>query len=275
MTRTRKILGPRPDPRPEIPAAGYVLEKNGLSSATDCLDHGNRDPYRKTTLEAPMANLPGKLPLNITELTPKARNMTHGVKPIVGPPAAEVVFPKPLHPLLEERERRREKNYHRREHKVLGRSLPTGSKLPAFTAHPDFRFGMSTIEEETAKEIMYPVEIPEEDESVRRQYVISHWSFAPGQRRNHYGPNFIVPERKLESGRIYNDNDGNRAKETLYWTEERAKELQTFVVTNAYPIGKKNVDLKLGKSMTQFTIQLNTFPLTTFLESVSHQTTTA
>ncbi|KAJ3220098.1 hypothetical protein HDU67_006854 [Dinochytrium kinnereticum] len=189
----------------------------------------------KASLKAPMAHLPGKLPLNITELTPKARPMTHGVKPIVGPAAAE------------ERERKRENIYHRREHKVLGRSIPTGSKLPAFTNHEDFRFGMSTLEEETAKEIMYPRQSVHDDDEIRRQYIISHWSYAPGQRRSYYGPNFVVPERSLESGRIHNDNDGNRTKEALYWTEERAKELQTIVVTKRLSDWQKRRRPEIGK----------------------------
>ncbi|KAJ3105312.1 hypothetical protein HDU97_008209 [Phlyctochytrium planicorne] len=91
---------------------------------------------------------------------------------------------------------------------------------------------MSTLEEETAKEIMYPgLENANNNEDVRRQYIISHWSYGPGERRKHYGPSFVVPDRTIESGRMHNDNDGNRTKQALYWTEERAKELQTVVVT--------------------------------------------
>jgi hypothetical protein len=63
-----------------------------------------------------------------------------------------------------------------------GRSVTTSTHLPSFTNHPDFRFGMSTVEDESAKVLIHP-EPPkktDDDEKVRRQYLLSHASYQPG-----------------------------------------------------------------------------------------------
>ena len=84
-------------------------------------------------------------------------------------------------------------------------------------------FGMSTVEEDTVDVIMYPppTAASENDEKVRRQYIVSHNSYQPGQRRQHYGPDFQPPDH--EGKRDSHDNDGKRTKDVLYWNEERLK----------------------------------------------------
>ncbi|KAJ3333779.1 hypothetical protein HDU76_003593 [Blyttiomyces sp. JEL0837] len=270
MGRLRKTLGPRPDPHPEIPAAGAVVDTTGQTKACDCLDHGERVKYKKNSLDSLMAHIPGKLPKNITDLTDKARTMTHGVKPMPGPTAADVIFPHQSHPLLQARDNNRETIYHRREHQVLGtvsllrkvfmtaikykgkhytgHSVPSGTRLPAFIYHPDFKFGMSTLEEESAKEIMYPFDgkTPQDDDKVRRQYIISHGSYRPGERRQHYGPNFVAPSHEV-SKRDKHDNDGKRTKEVMYWHEEIVKELQTKVVSKRLADWRERRQPEIGK----------------------------
>ncbi|KAJ3195111.1 hypothetical protein HK101_001088 [Irineochytrium annulatum] len=218
--------------------AGYVIDANVLTTSAKCLDHGDREPYKHTTLELPVAHLPCKLPKNITDLTETARKMEHGVKMSFGPPVsleswlevgleltteicvqvAEVLCPPTQHHLLEDRERRREKLYRRTEHKLLGRTIPTRNTLPLFTGHPGFRFGVPTIDDITAAEIMYPP--PEEptadDDKIRARYILSHESFLPGEKKHYYGPDFKVPDRGNETGRQYNNNVGTRTKEVLY-----------------------------------------------------------
>ncbi|KAJ3415676.1 2-hexaprenyl-6-methoxy-1,4-benzoquinone methyltransferase [Chytridiales sp. JEL 0842] len=227
--------------------AGATVEIVGSSSAKDCLDHGDRSRYQKTCLELPIAHIPGKLPKNITDLTNVARKMTHGLHPMPGPTAGQVIFPSGSNPILQKREAMRERIYHRREHQVLGRSVPLGTELPDFTNDPEFRFGQSTIEEETVAEIMYPPEEPESENAkdVRRQYIISHNSYEPGEQRKHYGDNFVAPEPRLEGD--CQDSTGRRTKEVLYWTEEHIKETQTKLSSKRLEDWRERRQPQIGK----------------------------
>ncbi|KAJ3241869.1 hypothetical protein HDU81_009731 [Chytriomyces hyalinus] len=244
---TKKYLGARPDPHPEIPAAGAAkIDVEKIADASDCLDHGDRTiSTKRPSRWGEPAHIPGKLPKNITSLTDKARPMTHGVQHVSGPDAGTVLFPKQPHPLLQERENRRERIYHRREHQVLGKSIDHEHKLPAFTTHPDFRFGMSSFEDDSVKNIMYPAPIQPtpDDEKIRKQYLLSHWSYGPGEHREHYG-DFRVPEHKLLPDN--HDNNGLRVKEILHWSEERAKESQTKIVSKRQTDWRRRRQPKLG-----------------------------
>ncbi|KAI8801854.1 tRNA ligase kinase domain-containing protein [Cladochytrium replicatum] len=66
-----------------------------------------------------------------------------------------------------------------RETKRNGHSVPTGAKLPPFTRHEDFGFGVCTIEDDDVKTIMYPGADDNVDESVVKQYIFSHGSYGP------------------------------------------------------------------------------------------------
>ncbi|KAI8621068.1 hypothetical protein BC830DRAFT_1096087 [Chytriomyces sp. MP71] len=249
MPHVKKQLGSRPDPYPDIPAAGAAkIDLDKIATASDCLDHGDRaNKFKKNMMKGEYAHLPGKLSKNITSVSDRARPMTHGVQHEYGPNAGKVVFPKQPHPLLQERESRRERIYHRREHQVLGKSIDNADELPAFTSHPDFRFGMSSFEDDSVKNIMYPP--PQkpgpDDEKFRKQYLISHWSFEPGEHRRHYG-DFNVPEHKLLPDS--HDNNGLRVKEVLHWKEEQIKETQTKIASKRHTEWRKRRQPELGKA---------------------------
>ncbi|KAJ1555078.1 hypothetical protein HK405_003295, partial [Cladochytrium tenue] len=86
MTRPTRILGPRPDPTPSIPAAGAVEDSTGLDTAKDCLDHGDRVMFKKCELDRHAAHIPGCLPRNITDISDRARAMVHGVRHVPSSP---------------------------------------------------------------------------------------------------------------------------------------------------------------------------------------------
>ncbi|KAJ3126088.1 hypothetical protein HK098_007886 [Nowakowskiella sp. JEL0407] len=209
MTRkVKKILGARPDLNPDIPTAGIFLHSDPTTTK-DCLDHRMNEPWKKPSMED-YGNFEGK----------RTDDVVHGIidKSMIN--GAEVIFPKKLHPLLVDRERLREKNYHRREHQVLGHTVPTGAVLPTFTLHPDFKFGISTIEDDDVKKILYSA-LPEDNAQVKRQYIKSHLSYEPGEQRD-YDYNWTkYPKNSIWGVKIQHDNDGKRVKDSLYWEEER------------------------------------------------------
>ncbi|KAJ3282947.1 hypothetical protein BCR33DRAFT_847840 [Rhizoclosmatium globosum] len=246
MSPRKKYLGARPDPHPEIPAAGETM-KHVPVRASECLDHGDRTINTKRIVRrGDFAHIPGKLPLNITSLTEKARPMTHGVQYEYGPSAGEVLFPKQSHPILQEAEKRREKIYHRVEHQALGQSIDHHVEFPEFCAHPDFKFGMSSFEDVSVREIMYPPpHVPtENDEKIRKQYLVSHWSYGPGEIRTHYG-DFKVPDHKLLPDN--HDNNGLRVKEALYWTEESFKARETKLSSKRLAEFRRRTQPEIGK----------------------------
>ncbi|KAI9352459.1 hypothetical protein DFJ73DRAFT_795572 [Zopfochytrium polystomum] len=213
MTRLRKTLGPRPDPRPDIPAAGATLDVSTLPTARDCLDHGDRIMFKKC-----VADHDGT-PAHIAGRLPKKHSRRGRARAQYGP----------------------------REEAAKGadgRSIPTGGKLPSFTRHPDFSFGMTAADDAAAKDIMYPglvadaggADCDDDDddrgddkERVRRQYIVSHGSYAPGERRQHYGPSFVPPPHRVLPDS--HDNNGRRVREALVWAEERARERETKLVS--------------------------------------------
>ncbi|KAI9325482.1 hypothetical protein BDR26DRAFT_879371 [Obelidium mucronatum] len=246
MPNRKKYLGARPDLHPDIPPAGATL-KHVAVRASECLDHGDRTINTKRVVKVgEHAHIPGRLPKNITSLTEKARPMTHGVQYVYGPTAGAVLFPKQPHPILQEQENRRERIYHRREHQALGESIDHKEELPEFCSHPEFRFGMSSFEDVSVKDIMYPPpHVPgEEDEKIRKQYLISHWSYGPGEIRRHYG-DYQVPEHKLLPDN--HDNNGLRVKEVLFWAEERSKEMQTKVSSKRLADWRRRTQPEIGK----------------------------
>ncbi|KAI8812236.1 hypothetical protein BJ742DRAFT_878843 [Cladochytrium replicatum] len=205
MTRTvRKILGQRPDAFPNIPAAGIPVNPDP-TGAKDCLVFDSKqEPWKKPSLIDYSARFGS---------TDNA--MTHGIGPSVDGEAIDVIFPNRVHPLLTERERLRERNYHRREHQVLGHSVPTGAKLPPFTMHEDFRFGVCTIEDDDVKTIMYPGVGDDMDELVKRQYIFSHGSYAPGEQRDYNYDWSKYPRESTWGVEIDHDNNGGRMKTYL------------------------------------------------------------
>jgi hypothetical protein len=68
---------------------------------------------------------------------------------------------------------------------------------------------------------MYRQKIGLDDEKIHRQYIMSHDSYRPGERRNHYDPDWQAPESKGSDELNRLNNEGNNVKELLYWKEER------------------------------------------------------
>lgn len=111
----------------------------------------------------------------------------------------------------------------------VGKSRPgINVILPEFTKSKDFKFGRATELGETVADIVYSIlNQPPEEDAVHRQYILSHGSYHPGQRRAHYEPDWIAPVAKSEDLSRLN-SDGNKVKELLYWKEER----ETYMAIN-------------------------------------------
>ncbi|KAJ3038440.1 hypothetical protein HDV00_000629 [Rhizophlyctis rosea] len=207
--------------------------------------HHNLPQFKARSLLDPIQHIPGKLPRNITDVSDKARGMVHGVRLHDNNGIKDVVFPARLNPLLAEREQRREAYYHRREHQPLGRSLPPQAPLPAFVRDPSFKFDIS------AKELLFPY-LPDydEDEDIRRMYMLSHESYRPGERRMPYGPLWVPPAHPSHAwtadGSRFN-NDGHRVKDGLYWATEREKERGTVLRSKREMEWRERTHPQLGK----------------------------
>ena len=74
---------------------------------------------------------------------------------------------------------------------------------------------------ESVAQIMYPKEKASEDEAFHRQYILSHGSFYPGEKRAHYGPQWSPPISQETDVLNRLNGEGSRVKESLYWKEER------------------------------------------------------
>ncbi|KAJ3209400.1 hypothetical protein HDU82_000844 [Entophlyctis luteolus] len=148
--------------------------------------------------------------------------------------------------MKKEREKLREKIYHRREHQALGKSIDHSDELPAFIKQESFRFGLSSLQDDSVKHIMYPKpkKPHPDDEKFRKQYLISHWSYDPGEVRKHYG-DFAVPEHKLLPDT--HDNNGLRVKEVLQWREEELKDLHSKIVSKRHTEWRARRQPEIGK----------------------------
>ncbi|KAI8909042.1 hypothetical protein EDD86DRAFT_275961 [Gorgonomyces haynaldii] len=203
-----------------------LTASNELNSAKLCLDWGPQVPYTKRSLADPIQHLPGKLPLNISSLTQKARGLTHGVVTITKSTAKESVHPKQGNSLLQELVDRRERNYHRKEHHELGKSRSViNAQLPELVNKPDFKFGRVTKLGEPVAKMMHPEVSAPESQEIHRRYVLSHGSYLPGERRTHYEQGWTPPA--VEDAGVANrlNSDGSRVKNSLYWKEDREQEL--------------------------------------------------
>jgi hypothetical protein len=197
----------------------------------------------------PIQHLPGKLPLNVSSLSAIARPLTHGVATKQRSSASEVLNPKPIHPLLKQLEENKEKNYNRKEHQPLGKSR-SGVQLPEFTADRDFKFGRKTELSESAAKMMDPHGLAIETEEIHRQYVKSHKSYKPGEKKSHYDDDksCALPFRGEETVMINRlNNDGSRVKESLYWQQELERELKTKLSTSRLAAFRETHKPELGK----------------------------
>ncbi|KAJ8325638.1 hypothetical protein QVD99_002099 [Batrachochytrium dendrobatidis] len=234
--------GPRPDPHPEIPAAGSVIHVDHSNSSKLCLDWGNHTTYTKRSLLDPMQHIPGQVSPNVSAVSEKARSLTHGVICDRTHNAGEVLFPPCQHPLIAEQDALMEANYHRKEHQTLGKSAPLITPLPDFTNDASFKFGKVSKKEVTVAEIMYPppldsdlddsLEAQEKRRNHHRQYLISHGSYAPGERRMHYGLEWTTPNHDIKGAKQRFDNDGSRVQDAMYWEDVRLQEIKSKLVSS-------------------------------------------
>ncbi|KAJ1332745.1 hypothetical protein BSLG_008374 [Batrachochytrium salamandrivorans] len=233
-SRVRHHIGPRPDPHPEIPAAGNLVHIDHANSSRLCLDWGDRSPYTKRSLLEPLQHMSGRPLPNVAAISEKARGLTHGVRVDSTQTAAEVIFPTQQHPLLAEREAKRERIYHRKEHQIL--------ELPEYTNDVDYKFGQASKKDISVAEIMYPPPSAEDlddsfegeqrRQSNHRNYVISHGSYKPGQRRMYYGNNWVAPNYEAKGVNQCYDNDSSRVRDSMYWEESRMQELHSKIVSS-------------------------------------------
>eukprot|EP00842_Homolaphlyctis_polyrhiza_P003990 jgi/Hompol1/4592/HPOL_003748-RA len=197
--------------------------------------------------------MPGKLAPNVVAVSEKARNLTHGLLYDRTHTAGEVLSPQRQNPLLAERDAMRESIYHRKEHQVLGRSVSKDVKLPDFTQEAEFKFGNPSKKDDAVADIMYPAleaPSPESDaknEQVHRQYVLSHGSYKPGERRMHYGPDWQVPNNDQSGVKHRLDNDGNRVRDSMYWEEERLQELCSKLISSRLADFRERRQPEIGK----------------------------
>ena len=81
---------------------------------------------------------------------------------------------------------------------------------------------MPTHEDDDVRLIIHPPKNTEDNnEKFKSQYILSHKSYGPGERRMHYGPNWTVPETPIIKSQTRLDSDGTRVRESLYWDDLR------------------------------------------------------
>jgi hypothetical protein len=97
--------------------------------------------------------------------------------------------------------------------------------LPSFTNEKEFKFGdksvagkMSNDKGESVGQILYPTGMAQEDEKIRRQYLLSHKSYQPGQQKSHYGPSWKRPK---SPEMLNKKDDTNRVSTALFWGYEK------------------------------------------------------
>ena len=99
----------------------------------------------------------------------------------------------------------------------MGESRPAIQvSLPEFTNEKDFKFGRITELGESVAHIMAARQLPE-SEAHHRQYVLSHGSYKPGEKRSHYDPDWQAPANDTSDVVNFLNSDGSRVKEALYW----------------------------------------------------------
>lgn len=213
------------DPHPEVMAAGAALHKDPMT-ANLCLDYGDRTPYSKRSLADAIQHVPSKLSPNVTAVSEKARQITHGLVNLNKMSAADVLTRRKTDTLFVELEERRERVYHRKEHQILGKPITTSVKLPEFTEDPEFKFGRILGRGTDIKDLIYPVDyVP----STKRPEYVELRSYGPGVQKKIYGPQWQTPKPKSAGNNYEIPHKGVDA--ALYWEEERNKELKSKVIS--------------------------------------------
>ncbi|KAI9207715.1 uncharacterized protein BJ171DRAFT_472552 [Polychytrium aggregatum] len=187
---------------------------------------------KRRSLMDPIQHPPSKLQPNVIAVTEKARALTHGVQTDFDSGAAEVVFPTTVNPLLMKRF-------------TIAENIKFW--LPAFTGHPEFRFGLSTVSDIDSKALMYPHMPEKEGDIAKRQYIISHWSYGPGEQRSHFRPPCEVPRNMALGLKIEHDNEGKYMKEALFWNEEHQKSVATKLVPTRLSKFRERTQPVIGK----------------------------
>ncbi|KAI8930321.1 hypothetical protein BC831DRAFT_440097 [Entophlyctis helioformis] len=250
-SKNRHLIGPRPDPHPEIPAAGRTMHQDPDNTAKDCLKWGRR-AMELDNIRPVGSPVGGRNQSKDAEMMQRAP-LTHGVVCDRTHTAAEVIFPARQNPLLSEREANREAIYHRKEHQVLGRSANKDPALPEFTNDPQFKYGKATRRSEGVADIMHPPVPPmsaeelSEEDRIHRLYILSHSSYRPGERRMHYGPGWKVPNDQDTFVRHRLDNDGSRVRNTMYWEEEHTQELRSKLISSRLADFRERQQPEIGK----------------------------
>nr|KAJ3417994.1 hypothetical protein HK105_000504 [Polyrhizophydium stewartii] len=198
--------------------------------------------------------MPGRLAPNVHAVSERARSLTHGVV---------------CDRTSTEREAKRESIYHRREHQVLGRPVISSVSLPEFTNDQAFKFGKEskkgTALERLPKQLIgdiddnadlaavraatevFVVEDDDDVERIHRQYVLSHGSYKPGERRMHYGPNWQAPIEDKKGFKHMINNDGSRVRESMYWEDQRQQETKSKLISSRLADFRERRQPEIGK----------------------------
>lgn len=247
--RKRCIWGPaRVDPTPHIRPAGLANASDG-QDASCCLAFGGdftHEPPKNRAPKSQPAHIPGKLPPNITAVSNIARNMTHGDPSGSGlannTPDILLTNRRPVHPLLQERGKRREANYKRKENQVLGRKVIRNPLLPN-TLSSSRPFGLITHIDGDAGSLISPPPMPNPanigEEVAHQMYVTSHHSYRPGEQRNrHY--NFDRNTTWGISSGV--DSYNGKVMDALHWQGSgqvlESKRVADFMERNRPALGK-------------------------------------
>jgi hypothetical protein len=107
----------------------------------------------------------------------------------------------------------------------------------------DFKYGRATEYGDTVAVVMNRHNTKNDADKIRQQYIRSHHSYGPGERRKHYELDWTPPDTKRE----YQIKDGKSVNDLLYWQEERENELRTKITSLRNTRYRENHQSELGK----------------------------
>jgi len=126
---------------------------------------------------------PGRISVHWAQVDDKiaAPDFSYGIRTHKGENVATTLDAGRVEGIAEYIHQRGESIYESTKREPLGRGYSRGHVLPQQTQSAEFRFGIKQTQGEQGKEIIFPRGNVPEPETVRKQYVMTHGSYDPGE----------------------------------------------------------------------------------------------
>jgi hypothetical protein len=159
-------------------------------------------------------------------------------------------------------EEMKESIYHSNKREPLGKTPQLRYPLPEFTLDKNYRFGVKNVTRETAKEVLFPEQNPDNDENVKQLYIKSHGSYDAGERINRgydWSKTLIDPNNHRFGKHLSDEKNGVAScihpdpfdkKTSLNEEPAIISEVHNrFIETTKYKIGKvkRSGDIEFGE----------------------------